>query len=107
MVQRRAQPNLPQARRRAAALLGVLMLAALLLSVLCMTAKADHVCTAEDCPICACIQQAERTLKQLGSGAGQTSHGLPVQRLLAAAVFCALPLLPRSSLTSRKVKLNN
>ena len=28
----------------------------------------NHNCTGEDCPVCACIHQAEQTLRNLGTG---------------------------------------
>ena len=39
-----------------------------LISSFFVAAETNHDCTGEDCPVCACIHQAEQNLKNLGTG---------------------------------------
>ena len=59
---------MPGHKRIAAGIMGILMLFIVLFSAFYIAAEADHDCTGEDCPICACIQQCENTLHQIGDG---------------------------------------
>ena len=67
----------------------------------------EHACTGADCPICACVHQAEQNIRSLGTG-----MALPVctgiVMLLAAllSVGCVHDL-PYVSLVSQKVRLND
>lgn len=69
--------------------------------------EAGHDCTGENCPICACIDQAEETLKQLGSGTVGAAGFQPVFVWFALALACTFRLVPCTSLISQKVKLND
>ena len=93
-------------------LFALLACAAILLATACsvffLEREVSHVCTGEDCTICAAIAKAEHTLKRLGSGA--------VPRL-AAAVLCALCTagsacrfctdVLRSTPITQKIRLND
>lgn len=69
--------------------------------------EADHDCRGENCPICACIHQAEETLKQLGTGTVGVSAFLPFVETFVLALACTFLLVPCTSLISQKVRLNN
>ena len=69
--------------------------------------EAHHDCTGEDCPVCACIHQAEQTLKQIGTGSVGTAWAF-VAQFPPVMAFLYLPLfVPVVSLISRKVRMNN
>lgn len=94
-------------RRLAAALVCFSMLVLLLFSVFCIAARSDHVCTQEDCPICACVQRCKDTLRQVG-----TDAAIPAAPVLLAAVFLPLPLsvpreAPHATLITQKLRMNN
>ena len=42
-------------------------------SLLFIAKEAHHDCTGEGCLVCACIHQAEQTLKQIGTGSAETT----------------------------------
>lgn len=67
----------------------------------------NHHCTGKECDICACVHQAEQTLKNLGAGTAALVCLNPVVMLfvgmLAGFVLCVL----YTSLVSRKVRMDN
>ena len=48
----------------------------------------NHNCTGEDCPVCACIHQAEQNLKNLGTGFAVAA--MPGQKILPVLVAAFL-----------------
>lgn len=76
-------------------------------SIFFIVEEARHDCTGENCPICACIHQAEKTLKQVGAGAVGAAGFHPVFEMLALALVCTFLLVPCTSLISQKVRLND
>lgn len=99
--------NASKVLRIAAGVMGLMMLVIVLFSAFYIAAEADHDCTGEDCPICACIGQCENMLRGTGDGtAAQLSAGIPVLFiLLFAALFVSE--LSRETPVSVKVRLNN
>ncbi|MDO4344909.1 MAG: hypothetical protein Q4C50_08920 [Eubacteriales bacterium] len=81
--------------------------AAVFLSMLFIVKEADHDCAGENCPVCACIHQAERTLKQLGTGKVESVPLMEKLPSVIMAIFLAVLMLPCVSLISRKVRLND
>ena len=88
-------------------IMAVMMLVVVLFSAMFIVSHADHDCTGEDCPICACIQQCENIL-----------HGTAGGSLLAAAALIPIVLISGSVLFSycfiifqtpvlAKVRMNN
>ena len=94
-------------KRIAAGSMAVLMFFIMLFSASFIAIEADHDCTGEDCPICACIAQCENTLHQIGDGvAVQAAVIVPVFFMLIPAVLFADDFT-RETPVSRKVRLNN
>ncbi len=93
--------------RIAAGALCALLAAALLFSAFFAAAEADHDCSGEDCPVCACVRMCERTLRGLGGGRiVLLSCAAPAFFLFFAAAFTAASF-PRETPVSGKVRLNN
>ena len=76
-------------------------------SLLFIAKEANHDCTGEDCPVCACIHQAEQTLKQIGTGSSETAGAFAPQFPLVVAFLCLPLFVPVVSLISQKVRMNN
>ena len=94
-------------KRIAAGIMAFLMLFIMLFSASFIAIEADHDCTGEDCPICACIAQCENTLHQIGDGAAvQAAVIVPVFFMLIPA-FLFADDFTRETPVSRKVRLNN
>lgn len=94
-------------KKIAAGIMAFLMLFLVLFSTFFIVIEADHDCTGEDCPICACIAQCENTLHQIGYGiAVQTAVIIPVLFMLILAFLFAADVL-QETLVSKKVRLNN
>lgn len=76
-------------------------------SLLFIAKEAHHDCAGEDCPVCACIHQAEQTLKQIGTGSAETVGAFAPQFPLVVAFLCFPLFVPVGSLISQKVRMNN
>ena len=90
-----------------ASIICMAFVAAALFSMLFIIKEADHDCTGDNCPICACIHQAEQTLKQLGTG--NAADELPSAGSFSdiTLLFPVVLFLPCVSLISQKVRLND
>ena len=98
---------MPVHKRIAAGIMGILMLFIILFSAFYIAAEADHDCTVEDCPICACVQQCENTLHQMGDGIASCAAVIIPIVFLLVFIFLFAPLFSQETLVSRKVRLNN
>ena len=93
--------------RITALIMAVMMLLFVLFSSFFIDIHTDHDCTGEDCPICACIQQCENTIRGIGSGIISVSAViLPVFILLLLTSF-GMPSFQWDTPVSIKVRLNN
>lgn len=91
----------------AAVLLAVLVFGVFLFSNLYISEHLVHDCSGEDCPICAQIQNAESLIHQIGCGLLAVFAVFAI--ICAYAVpFCAFcSFIPRKTLISNKVRLND
>ena len=90
-----------------AAVMVIMMLLVVLVSASYVAVESGHDCTGEDCPICACINQCENTLRQVGGGVDfQADTVLPVFFILIIAVPASVSLTAETPV-SRKIRLNN
>lgn len=78
-----------------------------LFSVLFIVKEAGHDCTGENCPVCACIRQAEQNLKQVGTGRIEAAVYPPVMAQSVLALVCVFLTVPCTTLISQKVRLND
>ena len=90
-----------------AVIMGIMMLVVVLISASYVAVESGHDCTGEECPICACINQCENTLRQVGGGVDfQADTVLPVVFILIMAVSGSA-ILTAETPVSRKIRLNN
>ena len=72
-------------KRYLAALICILFLVVALASFFYIAKEANHKCTGEDCPICACVHQVEQNLKNLGTG---FAAGMSQKSMSAFWLYC-------------------
>ena len=90
-----------------AGIMAVMMLIVVLFSSFYIAAHADHECTGEDCPICACIQQCENNIRGIGSGVA-TISAVIIPVFITLLIICYGVLSLRwDTPVSTKVRLNN
>lgn len=94
-------------KRYLAALICVLFLVVTLASFFYIAKEANHKCTGEDCPICACVHQAEQNLKNLGTGFVADFCAIFAVLSIVSVIYCQTENLLCTSLVSQKVRLNN
>lgn len=94
-------------RKTLAFIICMAFIATAFFSVLFIVKEADHDCTGENCPVCACIHQAEQTLKQLGTGDTGSAFIIARSFFVITPLFLAVLLIPCVSLISQKVRLND
>ena len=94
-------------QKKAAILICMAFLVVMLASFFYIAKEENHNCTGEDCPVCACIHQAEQNLKNLGTGpAVAAMPGQKILSVLVEAILCFF-VVCRTSLVSQKVRLND
>ena len=85
----------------------VLFIFVLVASLFYIVKEENHDCTGEDCPICACIQQARQTLKNLGTGMVGAKLVSSVPTLCTLIVESQFLLVLSLTLVSQKVRMND
>ena len=94
-------------KRMSAGIMLVMVLVFMLFSTFYIVAEADHDCAGEDCPVCACLQQCENTLSQIGFGAATAVFSwMPLVSILLLLCFSACNP-SQGTLVSLKIRLNN
>jgi len=66
-----------------------------------------HQCSGNDCPICACIKQAEQTLNNLKTGTMILILSIPVTAFLSIMLSDGYRYILTTSLVSQKIRLND
>lgn len=87
--------------------MAVMMLVVMLFSSFFIAAHADHDCTGEDCPICACIQQCENTIRGIGSSITAESAVIIPVLISLLIISLGVPSFQRDTPVSAKIRLNN
>ncbi|MBQ7372040.1 MAG: hypothetical protein IJW67_09220 [Blautia sp.] len=88
-------------------IMGVMVLLVVLFSALFIELEADHDCTGDGCPICVCIQQCEKTLRQISNGSVILATALLFSAVIVLPVFSISSDILQNTLVSRKVRLDN
>lgn len=94
-------------KRYFAVLICVLFLVVTLASFFYIAKEANHKCTGEDCPICACVHQVEQNLKNLGTGFAVNFCAIFSVLSIVSVICCQTENFFCTSLVSQKVRLNN
>lgn len=96
-----------QRRRILASAVCLIFIALIFLSAAFIIYEADHDCTGDNCPICACIQSAGQTLKLLGSAAAASQLFSAGAFLTLVVLSLSLSVLTSSTPVSQKIRMNN
>ncbi len=94
-------------RKIPALILSLLLSAVVLFSAFYIVAEAQHECSGEDCPICVCIHQCERTLRQIGQGIVYFAAVFAAAVLTFLLAFSPVDSFLRKTPVSIKVRLND
>lgn len=85
----------------------VLFVFVTLASLFYIAKEENHQCTGEDCPICACIRQAEQIVKNVGTAVSYSAIAdlglVRITGVLAVGCLCVLC----TTLVSQKVRLDS
>ena len=93
--------------RRIPLIVCVLCIFVMFASLFYIVKEETHHCTGEDCPICACIRQAEQTLRNWGTAAS-VSMGVDLVMISSVSSAAARSLYVLiATLVSQKVRLND
>jgi hypothetical protein len=98
--------SVPKNRKIASGVMGMLMLFIVLFSAFYIAAEAGHDCRGEDCPVCACILQCEKTLHQTGEGAAPGTAVFILAAFLFFSILLVTADFPKETPVSRKIRLN-
>lgn len=95
-------------KKMIAMFISVIFVFVMLSSLFYIAKEENHKCTGEDCPICSCLHQAERTLKNLGTGliVSFSLNSIVIITGLMDSICCIWVLLC-TSLVHQKVRLND
>ncbi|MBR4204500.1 MAG: hypothetical protein IKQ92_03390 [Clostridia bacterium] len=85
------------------------LLAVVLFSAFFLAVEANHDCTGEDCPICACVLLCEKTLRSGGLDGEYSARSAAIvpPLVLLFAVLSVGALFSRETPVSGKMRLNN
>lgn len=94
-------------KRNLALIICIFFVLAAFSSFFCIVEEENHVCTGADCPVCACVHQAEQILRNLSTGALCilcTAIAVMWNCVLISAVSLYINSV---TLVSQKVRLND
>ena len=94
-------------RRVLACIMAVMVFFVVLFSAFFIVSHADHDCTGEDCPICACMQQCENILHGVGGDSMFVSIGILPIVLFTASLFVFCYFVISDTPVSAKVRMNH
>lgn len=94
-------------RKRSAMILCVIFVVVTWFSLFYIEKEENHICTGEDCPICACVHQVEQTIRDLGTGADPLGGIFTVVMCFLAVHTWNSCQIPATSLIRQKVRLND
>lgn len=94
-------------KRNLAVILCMMLIFTTLFSLFFIVEETNHHCSGQDCPVCACMHQAERTLRSLDGGIFHQTAFIPFCACLLLLPLFQIFCLPAVSLVSQKVRLND
>lgn len=99
--------RISKSERIAVCVMGIMMLFVVLFSSFFVAYEADHDCTGEDCPVCACIAQCENTLRQISVVMSFLITLVLPATVLFQSVCLSVAFITQNTPVSSKVRLNN
>ena len=94
-------------KKSMAAVICIFLIFVTFASLFYVAREEDHNCTGKDCPICACMHQAEQALKTLGDGFAEAVVSLAVLIMAISLIAGDFSNLVWKSLITQKVQMNN
>lgn len=93
--------------KKIAAFLAATAASIFIVSVAYIAAEADHDCTGDDCPVCACVVQCLTNLRLLGAAAETQTESFSVEKFFVPKILiCVRPTVP-VTLINQKVRLDD
>ncbi len=97
----------PRRTRVLTGIVGVLMLVFVLFSAFYIAAEANHDCSDDDCPVCACVRMCENTLRGVGGTTRVRSVPVAPVILVFFAAGLVVAAVSHDTLVSRKIRIND
>lgn len=94
-------------QRTTALIVSVLILMISLFSIFFIVEEGNHDCTGQDCPICACMQQAEQVIRNLGTGLYAAETGVLIVSLIYGLAISIDEAISVLTPVNQKVRMNN
>ncbi len=94
-------------RKKLALFISVIFVLVTFFSLFYVTKEQNHHCVDRDCPICACMHQAEQALKTLGDGFAEAVVSLAVLIMAISLIAGDFSNLVWKSLITQKVRMNH
>ena len=94
-------------RKKLALFISVIFVVVTFFSLFYVTKEQNHHFVDRDCPICACMHQAEQALKTLGDGFAEAVVSLAVLIIAISLIAGDFSNLVWKSLITQKVRMNN
>ncbi len=94
-------------RKKLALLVSVVFVVVTFFSLFYVTKEQNHHCVDQDCPICACMHQAEQALKTLEDGFAELVVSLTILIMAVGLIAGEFTTLLKNSLITQKVRMNN
>ncbi len=94
-------------KRALSCVIGIMMLFIVLFSAFYVAHEINHDCTGDDCPVCACVVQCEKTLHQICEWIAPQIAIILQPVLILLSVCISMPVLVQDTLVSKKVRLDH
>lgn len=90
-----------------ACIMAAMVLFVVLFSAFFIVSHADHDCTGEDCPVCACLQQCENILHGVGDGSIHAASGILPVVFIVGFILASYCIVVSDTPVSTKVRIND
>ncbi len=90
-----------------ACIVAAMVLFVVLFSAFFIVSHADHDCTGEDCPVCACMQQCENILHGVDEGSIYAASGILPVILIVGFILASFCIVISDTPVSAKVRIND
>ncbi len=94
-------------QRKISFAISVLLIVITLASLFYIVKEENHYCTGDECPVCACIRQAEQTLRNLETGTAVNAAAHMLFKCTVMLLSVVYLFVGCVSLVSQKVRMND